>query len=181
MKAFPVATQIETLRVLKILGDVFPSFPLSSSAVEVYVRLLADLPGRVLEQAALDHISHSTFFPSIAELRSAVFNILEAIDPLPSEYEAWSVVQAEICRIGQGDRPKFRYALVAQAVEQLGWRYLCLSENQVADRAHFIQAYRLLADRERQSTRRLQSVNEFIDDLKATGQAKLTCGQKEVG
>jgi hypothetical protein len=181
MQAFPMATQIETLRVLKILGDIFPSFPLSSSAIEVYVRLLEDIPGLVLEQAALDHISRSTFFPSIAELRPAAFSIIQAIDPIPSEYEAWSEVQAEISRVGQGDRPQFKNSLVAKAVEQLGWRYLCLSENQVADRAHFIQAYQLLAERKRHSIRRLQIVTEFIDGLKATAQAKLTSGEKEVG
>ena len=95
-----MATEIETLRVLKILGDVYPTYKLSRSGVEVYVQLLADIPGSVLEQSALDHISHSTFFPSIAELRSAAFSIIEAANPVPGAYEAWSEVQVLIQRIG---------------------------------------------------------------------------------
>ena len=89
-----MANQIDVLRVLKILGDIYPTFQLNSSAVEIYVQLLADIPGPVLEQAALDHISRSTFFPTIAELRSAAFNILESANPIPSDYEAWAEVQA---------------------------------------------------------------------------------------
>ena len=105
---FPVATEIEILSVLKILGDVYPSHRLSSSAVEVYVRLLADIPAMLLEQAALDHISRSAFFPAIAEMRAAAFNILESADPLPGGYEAWAEVQAEIGRVGHAAIEKIR-------------------------------------------------------------------------
>jgi hypothetical protein len=174
-----MATEIETLRVLKILGDVYPSFELSSAAIEVYVRLLADIPGPVLEQSALDHISHSTFFPSIAELRSAAFGIIEAADPVPTDYEAWSEVQAEIHRVGYYNVPKFDHPLTSQVVEQLGWRYLCLSENPVADRAHFVQAYQVLAERQRRSVNRLPVVNEFIAALKSANHPKLPTGEQE--
>ena len=174
-----MATEIEILRVLKILGDVYPSYRLGSSAIEVFVRLLADIPGSVLEQAVLDHISRSTFFPSIAELRSATFNIIEASDPIPTEYEAWSEVQAEIHRVGHCNLPQFDNPITTQVVEQLGWRYLCLSENPVADRAHFVQAYQALAERERISAHRLQIVSEFIAGLKAAVHPKLTTGEQE--
>lgn len=172
-----MANQIEVLRVLKILGDIYPTFHLNSSAVEIYVQLLADIPGAVLEQAALEHISHSTFFPAIAELRSAAFDILESANPIPSDYEAWAEVQAEIRRIGHCSQPVFTNPLVKQVVEQLGWRYLCLSDNPVADRAHFIQAYQVLAERQRKDARRLQLVADFITALKVNHQLQLTDGE----
>jgi len=174
-----MATEIETLRVLKILGDVYPTYQLSSSAIEVYVRLLADIPGCVLEQSALDHISRSRFFPSIAELRSAAFSIIEASNPIPIEYEAWSEVQAEIHRIGHCNYPHFNNPITSEVVEQLGWRTLCLSENPVADRAHFVQAYQALAERERNSAHRLPMVAEFIAALKVADHPKLTSGEHE--
>ncbi len=174
-----MATEIEILRVLKILGDVYPSFHLSSAAIEIYVQLLTDIPGPVLEQATLDHISHSTFFPAIAELRSAAFSILEAVDPIPTDYEAWGEVQVEIRRIGHCGKPQLQNALAAQVVEQLGWRSLCLSENPVADRAHFVQAYQALVERQRYSARRLQIVTEFIAALKTSIQPLLIEGEKE--
>jgi hypothetical protein len=174
-----MATEIETLRVLKILGDIYPSFHLNSSAIEVYVQLLADIPSPALEQAALEHISRSTFFPSIAELRAATFDILEAANPIPTDYEAWAEVQAEIRRVGHCSQPKFENPLASQVVQQLGWRYLCLSENPVADRAHFVKAYQALAERQRHSARRLQVVTEFIAELKSASQPQLTGGDEE--
>jgi hypothetical protein len=178
MEGLLMATEIETLRVLKILGDVFPSYKLSSSAIEIYVQLLADIPGLVLEKSALDHISHSSFFPSIAELRSAAFSIIEAADPVPTGYEAWSDVQAEIQRIGHRKQPQFDNPIAAQVVKQLGWRYLCLSENPVADRAHFVQAYQAIAERQRNSAHRMQIVDEFIDALKSVEHPKLAAGEQ---
>jgi hypothetical protein len=179
MEAFPMASEIEILRVLKILGDVYPSFQLSSSAIEIYVQLLADIPGEVLEQSSMEHISHSTFFPSIAELRSAAFSIIEAAHPIPTAYEAWSEVQVLIQRIGHYNDPVFDNPLTAQVVKQLSWRYLCLSDNPVADRAHFIQAYQALVERERNSGHRLPMVREFISVLKAGDHPKLSSGSKE--
>jgi hypothetical protein len=180
-EAFLMATEIETLRVLKILGDVYPYYQLSSSAIEVYVRLLADISGPVLEQSALEHISHSKFFPSIAELRSAAFSIIEAANPIPSEYEAWSEVQAEIQQVGHCNQPHFTNPITAQVVEQLGWRTLCLSENPVADRAHFVQAYLAVAERQRYSARRLPVVSDFIAALKSADHPQLTGGGQEQG
>jgi hypothetical protein len=162
-----MANEIEILKTLKILGDIYSNYHLSSSAVEVYVHLLADIPGEVLEQAALEHISRSTYFPTIAELRTAAFDILEAISPMPTDYEAWAEVQAEIRRVGNAGQPQFSHALIARTVNLLGWRYLCLSENPVADRSHFIQAYQALRENARRETRRLQLVTEFIAALKS--------------
>lgn len=171
-----MADEIEILQVLKILEDVYSSYRLSSDAVEVYVQLLADVPGEVLKQAALDYISRSTFFPAIAELRTAAFDIIEAIHPIPMDYEAWAEVQAEIRRVGYIGQPQFSHTLIAKAVELLGWRYLCLSENPVADRAHFVQAYQALREGTRRDTRRLQLVHQFIAALQVQDQPQLSSG-----
>jgi hypothetical protein len=174
-----MASEIEILKVLKILGDIYPNFHLGSAAVEIYVQLLADIPGPLLEQAALEHIGSSAFFPAVAELRQAAFNILESVDPTPSDYEAWAEVQQEIRRVGHCGQPQFKNPLAGQAVEQLGWHSLCFSENPVADRAHFVQAYQVLAEHRRLSTHRLQAVSEFITVLQAANQPRLTGGNQE--
>ena len=174
-----MATEIDILRVIKLLGDVYPSYKLSSSAIEVYVRLLEDIPSQILELSALDHISHSTFFPSIAELRSAAFSIIEAADPIPTAYEAWSEVQVKIRQVGHFNSPQFDNPLISHVVDQLGWRYLCLSENPVADRAHFVQAYQFLAERQYSSAHRLRQVTEFISSLLSADHPKLSPGEQE--
>jgi hypothetical protein len=174
-----MATEIEILSVLKILGDVYPSFKLTNTAIELYIELLTDIQARVLEKSALDHISRSSFFPSIAELRQAAFKLVESIHPQPTEYEAWSEVQAEIRRVGYCGKPEFADPIAAKVVEQLGWRNLCTSDNQVSDRAHFIQAYQVLVEKARSSTQRLPAVNEFIAQLKSGDYPRLPSGDKE--
>ena len=181
MEAFKVASEIEVLQVLKILGDIYPSFKLSSTAIEIYVQLLEDIPGMILGQCALDHISRSSFFPSIAELRIAAFSILEAMDHLPSGYEAWAEVQAEIQHIGYLGSPCFQNRITKKVVDQLGWRNLCLSDNQVGDRIHFIQSYQSILEQERADSRRLQVVNEFIKSFGNGKFPELSSGEQEGG
>jgi hypothetical protein len=174
-----MATEIEILSVLKILGDVYPSYKLTGAAIEMYVQLLADIQARVLEQSALDHISRSSFFPSIAELRLAAFRLLESARPLPTEYEAWSEVLVEIKRVGYCGEPHFTNPITSKVVEQLGWGYLCQSENQVSDRAHFVQAYQVLAERARSAEYRLPAVSEFVAKLGSSDYPMLRSGEPE--
>jgi hypothetical protein len=39
---------------------------------------------------------------------------------------------------------------VAKIVENMGWQNLCMSENEMADRAHFTKAYDTMQKREKQ-------------------------------
>lgn len=162
MNQQPTATQIDVLKMLKLLGEAYPTFQLSRASIEVYVGLLTDLPAALLEQAVLEHISRSAFFPTIAELRGAAFDLLEAAHPSLSAHEAWLVVQDEIHRIGHAGHPEFVDPLLTQAVDALGWRQLCLSDNPIADRAHFVQVYQALLERRKQEQRRPLEVRRFI-------------------
>jgi hypothetical protein len=156
------SSPIDVLKVLKILGEVYPNYQLSGSAVGIYVRMLSDLSADLIEQAALDHISRSAFFPTIAELRSAAFDILEATQQNQSAYDAWSQVQSAIRSVGHVGQPAWEDPLTKKVVDDLGWRHLCLSDNPIADRSHFIQAYQALAERRRTAQRRPLEVQQFI-------------------
>ena len=158
----PTATQIDVLKALKLLGEAYPAFQMSSSSIEVYVRLLSDLPAALLDQAAIEHVSRSAFFPTIAELRAAAFDLLEAANPSLSPHEAWLLVQDEIQRLGHAGRPELADPLLVRAVDALGWRQLCLSDNPIADRAHFVQVYQALLDGRKQAQRRPLEVRRFI-------------------
>jgi len=157
-----MATQIEILKVIKVLGDAYPTFQLTKASIEVYVRMLSDLPSELLEKATLDHISRSTFFPTIAELRSAAFDLLDLPNQALSTHEAWLQVQAEIRRVGHSGVPVFDDPLIAQAVEAMGWYNLCTSENPISDRSHFVQIYQSAIERKRQEDRRLPEVQRYI-------------------
>lgn len=58
------------IAVLEALGKAYPRQTLSRQSVELYVQFLADIPQDLLWKVAGRHISTSSFFPSIAELRN---------------------------------------------------------------------------------------------------------------
>ncbi len=64
-----MATQDETIPVLEVLGRAFPNQALSKPTVEVYLRMLEDIPIDLLWRAAERHMAESQYFPRIAELR----------------------------------------------------------------------------------------------------------------
>ena len=169
-----MASEAVVLQVLELFTTMYPNYALTPPAIGVYVRLLADIPDEVLSQAALDLLSRSTYFPTIAELRTGALELLEALAPVPHEYLAWAEVQDQIREQGHAGEPVFSHPLVEKAVEILGWRYLCLSEDIVADRAHFFQAYKVLAQEFRKSARQPAEVKAFV----AAGRQQLPSGIK---
>jgi hypothetical protein len=43
--------------------------------------------------------------------------------------------------VGHAGKPEFSSPLIAKAVDTLGWRTICLSDNVAIERAHFMQVY----------------------------------------
>ena len=144
-----MATFETITKVLAVISAAYPNFDLKPETVKVYLRLLADLPDELLEEASLVHIAQSTYFPTVADLRAAVFELIEHQNPFPADLEAWSEVEDQIRRVGYTGQPVFHRPLTAQLVNAMGWQNLCRSENLVADRAHFLTANEQLCFRER--------------------------------
>jgi hypothetical protein len=148
-----MATFETITKVLAVISAAYPNFDLKPETVKVYLKLLADLPDELLEEASLLHIAQSTYFPTVAELRAAAFELLESQNPHPNGVEAWGEVEDQIHRVGYTGQPVFQHPLTAQLVSAMGWQNLCRSENLVADRAHFLTAYEQLCSRERSQMR----------------------------
>ena len=148
-----MATNEEILSVLTLVVAAYPSAEPKAETIQVYLKLLSGIPARNLEQAALLHISHSHFFPTIAELLEAVRDVQTAAEHIPLAAEAWGEVAEQIRRVGHSGKPQFSHPLVSQAVRCLGWQTLCLSDNPVADRAHLIKTYDTLLKRDLNANR----------------------------
>ncbi|MEA3351168.1 MAG: hypothetical protein U9Q82_11140 [Chloroflexota bacterium] len=150
--------------ILEILNwlDTNSDHDLIKERIPLYIQVLADLPGPILKQAALAHVSKSRFFPHPSELRSEAFDILAEIDPIPSQYDAWSEVQSAIRRVTHLGEPEFSHALIGKVVDVFGWEYLCLSTNTMADRAHFFKSYAALVEKHRSANRWPAQVKTFI-------------------
>ena len=112
------------------------------TSLEVWYRMLGDLNYDVVENAVTECIATHTFPPSIAEIRDLCIDRLTG--PRLTVDEAWGTVKKAIRRYGYY-RPEEAFASMdyttLSIVKNLGWTNLCLSENDVADRANFRMAY----------------------------------------
>lgn len=64
--------------------------------------------------------------------------------------EAWAEVRAEIGRVGCHGCPKFSDPLITMAASAVGWRDMCMSENIMIERAHFLKIYESLCNRKKE-------------------------------
>lgn len=159
-----MATKDEIIALLTMMEEVYTHREkLSDGAMLIYFRTLADIPFELLEAAALDHLSLCKWFPSVAELRERATDL--SLPDVPSALESWEEVQKEIRRVGHDGRPAFENELTQRMVSAMGWRYLCLSENGMVDRAHYLKAYEQLRQREAQQRVRLPEVKALAQKL----------------
>ena len=126
------------------LTTAYPNskFLSEKTSLEVWYRMLGDLNYDVVENAVAECIATHTFPPSIAEIRNLCIDRLTP--PKLTADEAWGTVQKAMRRYGYY-RPEEAFALMdditLSIVKNLGWTNLCMSENDVADRANFRMAY----------------------------------------
>lgn len=164
-----MATEQTILNVLDMLHANWPRETATRERALLYCRLLADIPDDVLQAACLQVIASARFFPAIAELREAALAMTPEVDGLPTAGEAWGEVLREIKRTGtdqwQGP-PRFSHPLVDTAMRAMGWRNICLSEDGMADRAHFMRIYDALRQRESARARTLPEVRALTDKLR---------------
>lgn len=66
--------------------------------------------------------------------------------------EAWAEVLKEISKTGSWGKPQFNDPLIVRAVECIGWKNMCMSENIAIERAHFLKVFDSLSARNRIAT-----------------------------
>lgn len=126
---------------------------LDKYGMRTWYKALMDLDYKVAENAIWEHISTSVFPPSIADIRE---KCTARLQPMVTDWgEAWEEVQRAIRRYGsyQEDAALASLSrLTAVAVRRMGFKNLCLSENPVADRAHFQRMYEGMVKEEKHQT-----------------------------
>ena len=178
-----MATLNEVVSVIGVLKLAYPSFGARLTEDEwaalprVWHRLLRDIPFDLLDAAAAHYatISGAAFPPSIAELRDMAFKV--ANPNRVSAEEAWGEVQKAIRQTGFYRAPEFDDPAIGRAVQIIGWRALCLSENEMADRAHFFRVYQAVAEREKHNALMLPEVRAVAARLEAVARAALRAGE----
>ena len=147
----------ESAKVVAVLLAAFPSARVtgdtSSELSAAYERMLIDLDYAATNAAVGRLLATSKFLPSIAEIREATLALM-AGEQKPGG-EAWGAVLRALKREGVYRAPGvdfvFSDPVTAECVAALGWAELCNSENQVADRARFIELYDKRASQSRRA------------------------------
>lgn len=141
--------------IIRAITLSYPNFKSleDPQGLELWYRNLCDIPQELLETAVGKYISTNVFPPSIAQLRQYAMEIVTGQDT-KNETTAWSLVQRAIRNYGSYREQealewiKKEDQIAGLVAQRIGFKDLCLSENIIADRAHFQKAYQITKDQE---------------------------------
>ena len=149
----------------------------NKEAMQLWYRELHDIPFPVAEAALRKWVSTNKWSPSIAEIREMAAGIKNG--EIPDWGEGWEEVQRAIRKYGmynvKGAMDSFT-PLTRQAVERLGFRNICVSENPMAERANFRQCYEILVKREQTNQQIALPLQEAIKQIQERGLMMLEDG-----
>lgn len=141
----------------------------NQQAMELWYRQLQDITYEVANVVLTKWVATNKWSPSIAEIREAVAEI-ENGGAAPDWGEGWEQVMTAIRRFGSYNEAEAMASLpplARETVRRLGYRELCLSQNQMADRANFRQVYEILAKRKMENLKIPLPVREKLAQLTA--------------
>lgn len=142
----------------------------NEQAHDLWFRQLQDIPFPVAEAILAKWVETNKWSPSIADIRDGVAEIQNG-GPAPDWGEAWDQAMTAIRRFGSYDEDGALASLpplTRETVRRLGYKSLCWSENQVADRANFRQVYEILSKRKVETDKIPLPVRETLKALTAS-------------
>lgn len=142
----------------------------NEQAHDLWFRQLQDIPFPVAEAILAKWVATNKWSPSIADIRDGVAEIQNG-GPAPDWGEAWDQAMNAIRRFGSYDEDGALASLpplTRETVRRLGYKSLCWSENQVADRANFRQVYEILSKRKVETDKIPLPVRETLKALTAS-------------
>lgn len=142
----------------------------NEQAMELWFRQLQDIPFPVAEAILAKWVATNKWSPSIADIRDSMAEIQNG-GPADDWGEAWDQAMTAIRRFGSYDEDGALASLpplTRETVRRLGYKSLCWSENQVADRANFRQVYEILSKRKVETDKIPLPVRETLKALAAS-------------
>jgi hypothetical protein len=151
-------TPEDVARLLTRLTVTWPNFKLPGDPetlavmIEVWCEALEGVSNPEATAAVKSLMSEGgAFAPAVGQVRRRALELRQQVTGQggpPSGAEAWSEVLELIRGRGYMLAPEAQHCshpAVHRAIEVFGWMNLCKSENQMADRAHFIRFYEEVA------------------------------------
>jgi len=165
-----MANRNDIKKIMAYSGMCFPNFhPILEgeiNAVDVLLDLLWDLDVETLQVAVKACCTEAgrAFPPSPGEIRGAATNLIARAAGLPTAGEAWGAVMDSFRRTSF-DRPELLgHPLVSEAIRCMGGlEVIGMSENNIADRAHFLKIFEQLRERAMRERLELPAITEYIE------------------
>ena len=142
----------------------------NEQAHDLWFRQLQDIPFPVADAILAKWVATNKWSPSIADIRDSMAEIQNG-GPADDWGEAWDQAMTAIRRFGSYDEDGALASLpplTRETVRRLGYKSLCWSENQVADRANFRQVYEILSKRKVETDKIPLPVRETLKALTAS-------------
>lgn len=142
-------------------------FP-NNQAIELWYAQLGDLDYRVAEVALNKWVATNKWSPTIADIREGATAISEgeAID----WSEGWEKVQKAIRKYGyynSADAMASFDDVTRMTVHQMGgFKVLCMSENEVADRANFRMIFERMTERKKNDSQLPEQLKAVINQMR---------------
>ena len=143
-----------------------PNFLPDAEAIQIWYELLKDLDYAMANIAIQKHMVSSKYPPTIADIREQATEVSYGQAPLWSD--GWEQVLRAMRLYGSyrlQEALDCMDDLTRKAVERLGFKELCMSENIAVDRANFRMVFEQLANREYETKKLPLSLQNSIEDI----------------
>ena len=138
----------------------------NKEAMALWYSQLSDIPYPLANAVLQKWVATQKWSPSIAEVREQAALIQNG--QTPTWGEGWEEVRKAIRQYGiynQQEAMDSLSGITKEAVKMLGFRNLCLSENETSDRARFEQIYTTLEKRQHENAQLPEGLRESIKAL----------------
>ena len=165
MNAQEFANFAAALRTYYSRENILPN----KQAMELWFRQLQDIPYEAAEAILSKWVATNKWSPSIADIRDGMAEIQNG-GAAEDWGEGWNKAMAAIRKYGSYNEAEALDSLpplTRETVRRLGYKSLCWSENQIADRANFRQVYEILEKRQVEDRKIPLPIREKIAGLMA--------------
>lgn len=158
-------TQEEFAQFAMALRTYYPRENLlpNKPAMALWYQQLEDIPYNIASAVLQQWVANNKWSPAVSDIREGYATA--TMGELPDWGEGWQEVQRAIRRYGMyrvDEAIESLSPITAEAAKRIGFRNICISENQEATRANFRMIYESLAVRHRKEMNLPPKVRELL-------------------
>ena len=159
----------EIIKLIGICSINYRNWPeegKEEAVISLWTKMLEDTEYFIAEAAVEKFLAESVYPPTIADIRARIADL--TVIKEKTAIEAWDDVKTAIRKFGwyrANEAMQSLGGVTHKVVDAIGFKTLCISENEMADRAHFLKVYDTLAAREREDALMLPSTRMAMERI----------------